>query len=118
MEPQDRQNTAKRNSATRTVAKKAYKVFVTELQQSISAAKGKLTVVPSPETAKQLSIEFHKIKGGAGFFGLNDVAKTAGQLQTAFVEKHVGSALDQLEQAIKLLGDLESLSSRIPRPEE
>lgn len=66
----------------------AYRVFVDELSnhlQSARAALGDLAALDSDERTV-LARRFHTIKGGAGFFGLKQLYRLAGELEQCLLQ--------------------------------
>lgn len=110
MEPQDH----------RRITLRAYRAFLAELTHSLSHARDDIERFENkhePAIAKHLAIEFHKIKGGAGFFGLSDVANKAAALQETFLESKMQTIQDGLDHARSLLTELEQLSRKLPPAE-
>jgi HPt (histidine-containing phosphotransfer) domain-containing protein len=65
---------------------KAYGIFVEQLLDVIESSKIRLKQNEdlSEDDYKQLKSDFHKIKGGAGFFNLDYIAEIAAQLEQYF----------------------------------
>lgn len=96
---------------------KAYQIFVNEVEKHLESANrifdGK--TVPSPEMVYRAGASFHTIKGGAGFFGLNDIASTAAKLENLLHD----ASLDlekQLNTVKGLIDQLEDLALQMPKP--
>ncbi len=85
------------------ISLKAYKIFVAELQkqrayiEDLQQRKAHL----SSEESEELRIIFHRIKGGGGFFGLQELSKAAGMLEDKVLTGCVN--LDTIQELIKVL---------------
>ena len=63
------------------------------------------------EDRKHASIQFHKMKGGAGFFGLSAIAEIAGLLEDGL------SGDAATDQITTWLGALEEAVTEMPKPQ-
>lgn len=95
----------------------AYRIFFAEFDKHLTRARTAFTGLEqcTDDERKVLSTAFHTIKGGAGFFALDDVARTAGTLEKLFAES-VSSASFDLQSARSNLQKLEQLYREMPEP--
>ena len=66
----------------------AYKIFLEETRKHIAETRssfGKGSDIEKPEL-EDAKVRFHRIRGGAGFFGLTDVEEKASKLETMLKE--------------------------------
>lgn len=93
----------------------AYRLFVEELAKHLADATN--TFGRAEEATKddlvRLSARFHTIKGGAGFFGFDRIAKLAATLEERFNAPDASCFITGNE-ARTLLSELESASREIP----
>lgn len=103
-------------TAEQRALKKAYVVFCSELENHLAAAKKALSG-PPPQGADplpELGMVFHRVKGGAGFFGLDVIARQAAELEDLFLQplellhKHLSEARDLVRQLEETFRDLPS----------
>lgn len=62
---------------------RAYKAFIEELTKQVKEAE-RLSCLKNPDESfdlNALQVGFHKIKGGAGFFGLSEIAAIARDIE-------------------------------------
>ncbi len=101
-------------------APKAYKIYVVQMRQKLGAA---LRVFQSPDelgpaSVKSALMDFHMLRGGAGFFGLDDIAAAAEKieeiLELASVEKGENSDSQLTKRSIlPILEDMTSIAEEI-----
>lgn len=98
---------------------KAYKIFISELETHLTEASEILAEgeVLSEEQAESLQRRFHTVKGGAGFFGLTEIARVAGTLEDMLVDASA-SVITQLDTIKGLIHELEESALKIPSPKE
>lgn len=100
------------------ISKAAYRAFVTECSQQIDRFDEVLHKEHSPEkeTLKGAKNAFHTMKGGAGFFGLRDVASYASALESMLTsaDLNVNSARVEIEE---LFEALKGAVVKLPEPE-
>lgn len=86
---------------------KAYQLFLSELERHLGLANQAIHDFDEiRQHAQDLAIVFHTIKGSAGFFGLGDVAKTAGKLEDIFEQKPF-QIIELKTEITSLVGELE-----------
>lgn len=97
------------------IKRNAYRIFVVELEKHLQLARGILAenYSPSPTEFIQVGASFHTIKGGAGFFGLSDIAKTAGSLEEMLLTSKDKSKID-IVQVRGLFQQVEELAKGLP----
>ena len=105
------------NKATLKVplSSKAYLVFLDEVaryRERICTVLSALEL-DSSDLRRELSAVFHTIKGGAGFFGLDDLADTSAQLETMLA----GPQTPSLSVVVPLLNHFVDISGNMPKPE-
>ncbi len=91
----------------------AYKIFLEELIKHLANTK-ELLAHPEPLNSDQIRIvgsAFHTIKGGAGFFGLNEIADQAGVIESYFLK--ATSSFSESE-AKELVATFEVLAEQLP----
>ena len=60
----------------------AYKIFVDEVHRHLTETRIAFSEVELPRPdLKATTVRFHQIRGGAGFFGLDDIEKTACEIE-------------------------------------
>lgn len=75
------------HAAVRMRSSKAYRIFLDELQVCVEKMPLDLeTFYSDQEALLEICERFHKIKGGAGFFGLHKLAEIAEKLEAVFKE--------------------------------
>ncbi len=96
------------------LATRAYVLFRSELREqlrqveSLTAREGGIRA----EDVASIGRTFHTIKGGAGFFGLSDLARDAGALEALFL----GRTERDTAEVARLLESLRRLSVSLPEP--
>ena len=96
---------------------RAYGIFVEELRKQVAFSDEALRT-RSPDTYRQLREIFHRIKGGAGFFGLHDIAEVSRGLEDFFsqteaeIERIPSQAPVKLEELKKALRAIEEPEER------
>ena len=96
---------------------KAYGIFVAELAKHLARAHEVFDREQSP-TSEQVYLamtSFHTIKGGAGFFGLSEIARVAGHLESLLQKDDLDLALE-LSGIRDSIASLEKLAKRMPDP--
>ena len=70
------------------ISTQAYRIFLVELEQHVSRIETSLLtgVAPTQDALRLASASFHTIKGGAGFFGYDKLAKLAGDLESGLLK--------------------------------
>jgi HPt (histidine-containing phosphotransfer) domain-containing protein len=96
----------------------AYRILCDEISQHLEQAKLHLTLAtswPSPDQARLLGTKFHMLHGGAGFFGLEEVASTSAALEHLLL-KSTDDPGQKLERAKVLVEQLRLLAKDLPPP--
>lgn len=99
---------------------RAYGTFLSELSCHLEAIKAVCApeIPDAGEERESLRARFHKIRGGAGFFGLDDLRRIAGELESCLKEGNVqlvvnprmgAELLTSLEETICALKGFEEL---------
>jgi chemotaxis protein histidine kinase CheA len=98
---------------------KAYRLFIAELEQHLDSARKMFgdSRVPSPEDFKRVGNAFHQIRGGAGFFGLNDFAGMAHQVEAKILHD-TAQASAKVDDVRRLLEKLSTAAKNLPKPVE
>jgi len=96
---------------------KAYEIFFAEFGRHLGAAR---TILKNPANLSsddrfRLSASFHTIKGGAGFFGLSDIARISSILEKLFKnpDLKVETEIFEIEG---LIDELDSMGRLLPVP--
>lgn len=99
------------------LAGKAYALFVSELERHLSDAKKRFSDQQKLQAKDyaQVRSDFHTIKGGAGFFGLNNVAKAASKIED-ILHSPIEQLASQVDQIRGQLKEIEELIKEIPQP--
>jgi chemotaxis protein histidine kinase CheA len=94
---------------------RAYSIFVSELEAHIAAAKHLFEQAGEDQAAglPDLRIAFHRIKGGAGFFGLDHIAGHAAELERLLL-KPLAEACRNMDRIKAEVGELESSLRDLP----
>ncbi len=95
----------------------AYRLFHAELHKHLETARADLsgTAEPSREQLKKLGGIFHLLRGGAGFFGLDSLAKISQRLEEILLHDASRSAA-RLQEARQLVEEIERVAADIPEP--
>lgn len=96
------------------LASRAYVLFRTELAQQVRQVEELMSRDGAIRAEDVVAIgrTFHTIRGGAGFFGLDELARTAGELEKLFLDRLERDAVE----VARLLESLRSLSAELPEP--
>lgn len=91
---------------------RAYAIFVEELSKQIGFVNEKFSKQPLSETdSRELKAIFHTIKGGSGFFGLDQIYQNASKLETL-----LAGTLEEMDKVKKLMKKLEKNAGELPEP--
>lgn len=87
---------------------RAYRVFIEEMSGHIEEALRFCTGKAESESfdLNALRVGFHKIKGGAGFFGLSEIAQ---------ISREIEHLLGQADRAVERQGELLGLISTLQK---
>lgn len=98
---------------------RAYGIFVSEIGRHLRWAHNTFDANHDleSESLQEARRRFHTIKGGAGFFGLDEIASTAERLQK-FFSNASSEIIDDMEQARKWIVELEQFAAQLPKPKE
>lgn len=98
---------------------KAYQLFLAELDRHVAELDGTFQGESSIDAFIQSENHnrFHKIKGGAGFFGLTEIADIAG-LAEALFEKPLDQLAGQIDDIKELVDRIKELATHLPPPVE
>lgn len=93
---------------------RAYSLFRSEIGEHVERVRALLSrgVPTTAEEAEVIGRTCHTIKGGAGFFGLTEVARVAGTLEAIFLGEGERSR-EEIEVALQ---SLITLSQSLPEP--
>ena len=97
---------------------KAYRLLVEEATKLCQTAAPALTAAvrpPGTEEIRQLGIAFHRIRGGAGFFGLTDLAHAAQELETLLL-KQEGPLADRIRLVQEAYLKFDRFVTELPVP--
>ena len=96
----------------------AYKIFMAETERHLQSARStflEAKLPPSQDAVKEAGIHFHTLKGGAGFFGFQEMADTASALEKLLLKSSI-SVTDNLSQVKDLIHKIEELAKDLPPP--
>lgn len=98
----------------------AYRIFFEEIAKHIEASReylGSAKGITSEERASELGARFHTIKGGAGFFGLHDIASFAGQIEDLLLKRKDEKLGARASQSHELFCKLAEAAKALPAPQ-
>ena len=96
-----------------STSSKAYKIFLEELLKHLANAQA-IFASDSEIDSEKIRIvgsAFHTIKGGAGFFGLSEVANLAGEIEGYFLKNNGDFSV---EHAQRMISDFQLLADKLP----
>ncbi len=95
---------------------KAYPIFVSEVKKHFAKLSEVFSLADSPseEVFKECRIAAHRIKGGAGFFGLEELGKSAANLEQLLLAPSLSK--EDLALIKEQVGALGALAGRMPEP--
>jgi len=104
------------NSQNQLLAGKAYALFLSELKSHLNLAKERFHSKKDVnlDDCEKTRSSFHTIKGGAGFFGLTEVAEAASKIESLF-SKPVEDLIKQIDSVRGELLKIEELSKTLPK---
>ena len=107
------------NSVDQRIKANAYRVFFSELEKHMqdvcaTMAPGKR---PDSKELRRVGATFHTIRGGAGFFGLEELATTAGQIENLLLQDTKRACAD-LESVRVLIEQISTITENLPKPDE
>ena len=104
---------------TQIILGKAYDVFIKELGKHMSQFDTLFhgDGPPTRDDIVKASASFHTIKGGAGFFGLAQIAKAAAALENLLNDPNFSLKTD-MEKVESLFDVLRKESIDLPKPEQ
>jgi len=96
---------------------KAYQILVAELGQHLETVGRVLTGIDpwTEDDCRRLSATFHTIKGGVGFFGLEELRQLAAKLEELFSAGSLSGA--EVEEALELFQSFRRAAGKIPSPQ-
>ncbi|MBX7143623.1 MAG: Hpt domain-containing protein [Oligoflexia bacterium] len=96
----------------------AYKIFAVELARHLDGARQTFfsNRAFTADDYIRVGAAFHTIKGGAGFFGLSDLAQVAAKLETMLMGAKETLILD-VEEVRALVTKVEALAKELPSPQ-
>lgn len=95
----------------------AYRLFVDELSRHVENARKTFFMdqPPAQDDLIRARTDFHTIRGGAGFFGLDEIAKCAAEIEKACKEP-LGQLAVQIDAVRDMILEIERLVSEAPVP--
>lgn len=95
----------------------AYKIFAVELARHLDRARATFSEERelTADDFLRVGAAFHTIKGGAGFFGLSDLAQTAARLEVILMGAKETLILD-FDEVRSLMEKVEALAQGLPKP--
>jgi HPt (histidine-containing phosphotransfer) domain-containing protein len=102
-----------------SLSPRAYRFYVKELDEGLARVTQIILTNQDvdPQLASEFGILFHKVRGGAGFFGLDLLADVAGRLEELFFEGEE-ELLKKYKNIETLIHELNELATNLPRPAE
>lgn len=98
-------------------ASRAYGLFVSELAGQISKARSSLLGAEFPKKSELpgIALMFHTLKGGAGFFGFDDIAELASDLEAIVSAENFLASWDRAVIGAKI-DKIAELAANLPKP--
>lgn len=95
----------------------AYKIFLSEFERHLAKSREVFADISliEPDDIYRCAGAFHTIKGGAGFFGLKQIADIAGQLEKILCNPELNLEND-FEFVQELIFNLQKLGVELPPP--
>ena len=105
------------SSPDQRIKANAYRVFFAELEKYVADASGAVEPgkAPGKEDLRRVGTAFHTIRGGAGFFGLDELADAAGSIEELLLQD-TKRACAELEKVRQLVSQFSSLIKDLPKP--
>ena len=94
---------------------KAYSIFHSEVSKCILSLETIFSHTPTAEELKSARIATHRLKGGAGFFGLDGLGKTGGNVEQLILTDQAQSK-KEIEIIQELIAKLKVLATEMPPP--
>lgn len=96
----------------------AYRLFFAELAKRVACAEAYVAKEQPPSAAelKEIGASFHVIRGGAGFFGLDELASLA-ERGERFILGDLAKASDNIDSVRTLVAALSTCTQRLPKPD-
>ena len=91
----------------------AYRIFYEEVQKHMAAGQILIGATVDPKECKEMSMRFHTIRGGAGFFQLKEISELATKLEKMLL---MPDANINLDEARGIFRQLEVLVRGMPAP--
>ena len=103
--------------SSKFISIRAYRIFFDEVRRHIGQAQTTLLEFEnmSPDDMKRLACAFHTIRGGAGFFGLDQLSKVAGTLEETFGHSPA-EVIEQRADVIARISELAKIAAELPEP--
>ena len=101
--------------------RRACRLFLEELRVRLEEAHGFVTLVPASsdgvaDVRQALRVGFHKLKGGAGFFGFAEIERISKEIERSLGSEQVlvdECAISNLKELLELLQKQFDMESRI-----
>lgn len=107
----------KRSDNPEAVMTGAYRIFVEETRRELrDTSASLLKSTPGKDEFDNATIKFHRIRGGAGFFGLSEIESTAAKLER-LLKASEESVVAELGTVKELIQTLERCVQGLPEPE-
>lgn len=100
------------------ISRNAYSIFLEEIGETVHDARRFLAQagnLSDAEMVKQMRVAMHKVKGSAGFFGVDGLAKIAAQFES-HLRMDSPPLSDRLPALAELMQALEAAASDLPTP--
>jgi len=91
----------------------AYSIFFEEVQRHIASSKILERDALTVEERKELSMRFHTIKGGAGFFKMKALSEHAGKLETLLMSPGTQGCFPEARELYK---EICEIAKSMPEP--
>ena len=105
------------NHQKRILAGKAYRLFNQEVLRHLSEVQELHAESRDASVLNEIAERMHKVKGGAGFFGLNEMARIAGYLEHSLKDPNLSAEQKRAELDAEL-SSLKIEAGKMPPPQE
>ncbi|MBN8550231.1 MAG: Hpt domain-containing protein [Deltaproteobacteria bacterium] len=105
------------NSLDQRIKANAYRVFFAELEKHLAEISGVVAPgkTPGGEVLRRVGGTFHTIRGGAGFFGLEELAAVAGRIEDLLLQD-TQLAKAEIDNVRRLVEEISSITRKLPKP--
>lgn len=105
------------DSVEQRIKAKAYQVFFVELERHMQEICSAVAPNKTPDSKdlRKVGATLHTIRGGAGFFGLDELAAAAGSIENLLLQD-TKRACAELDHVRALIEQVVVLTGKLPKP--